>query len=84
MKQKVLIQIQINDHQKRVIKNYTEAKRKRFGLKDDGHKFNQPDAIREIIDLSESLVNDKIKQWGSEMVDQKLQDLKKEMDNLKQ
>jgi len=67
MKDVIQIRVDISHDQKEIIKNYVEAKRKRFGVKKDGSKFNQPDAIKDIILLSKDLVNEKIAIWAKEM-----------------
>jgi len=67
MKDVIQIRVDIGHEEKEIIKNYTAAKRKRFGVKKDGSKFNQPDAIKDIILLSKDLVNEKIAIWAKEL-----------------
>lgn len=66
-KKTIGIRCNITDEAHQILNKYVEAKRKRFGLKKDGKKYNMPDAIQEIILNSNPVVNEVIRQWESEL-----------------
>lgn len=70
MKDKKVIGIRCNitDEAHQILNKYVEAKRKRFGLKKDGKKYNMPDAIQELILCSNPFVNEITKQWEKELI----------------
>ena len=80
MKDKKVIGIRCNitDEAHQILNKYVEAKRKRFGLKKDGKKYNMPDAIQEIILNSNPVVNEVIRQWERELIQ-----IEKEIEQLK-
>lgn len=69
MKDKKVIGIRCNitDEAHQILNKYVEAKRKRFGLKKDGKKYNMPDAIQELILSSNKYVRNTCELWESEL-----------------
>lgn len=61
------IRCNVSDEAHEILNKYVNAKRKRFGLKKDGKKYNMPDAIEELILCSNPYVNSKIDQWDNEL-----------------
>ena len=61
------IRCNVSDEAHEILNKYVNAKRKRYGLKKDGKKYNMPDAIEELIVLSKPFVNMISKQWESEI-----------------
>lgn len=61
------IRCNVSDEAHEILNKYVNAKRKRFGLKKDGKKYNMPDAIEELILCSIPFVNKITEQWESEL-----------------
>ncbi len=61
------IRCNVSDEAHEILNKYLNAKRKRFGLKKDGKKYNMPDAIEELILQSNKYVKNTCEIWECEL-----------------
>lgn len=61
------LRCKITPKEQAIVKKFINAWRKRYGLKKDGTKYNQPDAVKDIILLSENEIDLVIEKWENEV-----------------